>query len=196
MSTYAMPSMFGHTFTLSEWAELNRLRLAARAKERNARALKLRQSRYAALGTDHPALLVRELAHDMSATRCRTSESATVWAERCKRRGEVAEFNDAVQRAEQDLAEARAWAALYCTLMVAAKRVLTRVGAHLEHLVHRIAERVQTVRPDTEHRPALPTVALACHLAPQAPPAMATHRTHCGGARPSTTHLQKGGENN
>jgi hypothetical protein len=196
MSTYAMPTVLGHTFTLSEWAELNRLRMARMHAERRTRAAQLRQGRYAALGTDHPALLVREIAHRMTVARCETSRNSLSMVEWAKARGLRVQTDTAIHHAEQDLAEAKAWCTLYYALMVAARRVLSRVGKQLEHLAARVAFAMQKVRPENEHRPTLHPVALACHLAPQAPPSMATHRTHCGGARPSTTHLQKGGENN
>ena len=169
--TYAMPTALGHTFTASEWAELNRLRIAARHQERRKRARELSAGNYARLGTDHPALLVRELAHGMAMARIEAAHIARTMQEWCIARGRAAEATECAESAATNLAEGKQWASLYAQLITRAKRVV------VSHLCKRIAHLLQVITARrvpatvTVEQPSAPSYsALASHLAPQAPP--------------------------
>lgn len=169
--TYAMPAVLGHTFTASEWAELNRLRRAARHEERRKRARELSAGNYARLGTDHPALLVRELAHGMATARIEAARIAQAMQKWCMARGRTAEATECAENAATNLAEGKQWALLYVQLIARAKRVI------VSHLCDRIAHLLEVITARrvpatvTVEQPGAPNYsALASHLAPQAPP--------------------------
>ena len=192
--TYAMPTVLGHTFTAREWADLNALRLQAFAGERRKRARALSRSVYARLGTDHPALLARELAHGMATSKADTARTSRTMHEWCTRRGKEVEAARCALHAAQDLAECKRWAVLYCQLQARAKRVI--VSALHSRIAHLLAEanaeklpHTVEVLPPTEPR----TVALASHLSAQAPPTHRATALNAVSARPFT--LLKGVKN-
>lgn len=169
--TYAMPTVLGYTFTARRWAELNALRLQARARERRKRALTLSGGGFARLGTDHPALLAAELAHDMATTRLDTSHTSQTFAAWCLQKGQEVEAAECAKHAALDLAEGKRWALLYCELMERAKRLsvanlLGRVAHLVAMLEARQLPRTVAVLPLLAPRAG----ALACHLSAQAPP--------------------------
>jgi hypothetical protein len=188
--TYAMPSVLGYSITPSEWAELNRLRMARMHGERRKRAGELSRSKYALLGTDHPALLVREVAHGMTMARCESSRTSLAVVEWLKPKGQRVQTDTAISRAERDLAEAKAWCGLYCLLMVAAARVVRRISSALDSLIARLAGIVSTPLPDTKRERAPQVIALACHLAAQAPPSFNV-TAYRGGILPKQPHRQE-----
>jgi len=168
MST-AMPTFFTRPFMPEEWGELQRLRMKARHAERRERARTLAESAYKRLGTDHPALVLRELAHGMALARCETSRVSETLARHFFERGRTTEAQGCADDAAQSVAEAKAWAARWLTLMAQAKRVV------VAHLTARIAHLIALLdlRPSLSDV-ALPSTsrfdALASHLAAQAPP--------------------------
>lgn len=188
--TYAMPTLLGRPFTRSEWAELNRLRLASRHRDRRERARALAGGVYARLGTDHAALLVRELAHGMTVARITTARNAQTMQQWCTERGLHQEARECAEHAASDLAESKQWAARYAALIERAKRTI------VAHLCARIAQLLRTVGAlapvtVTVEQPSAPRiVALASHLAPQAPPLKARAAFIAVSARPS--HSAKG----
>jgi hypothetical protein len=169
--TYAMPAFLGRPFTRPEWAELNRLRLAARHRERRERARVLAGGVYARLGTDHAALLVRELAHGMTVARMDTARLSQTMQRWCTERGLHQEARECAEHAASDFTEGKQWASRYAALIERAKRTVAA------HLCARLAQLLRTVEAllapltVTVEQPRAPrTAALASHLAPQAPP--------------------------
>ena len=192
--TYAMPALLGHTFTRSEWATLNVYRLQRFAVERRKRARALSCSVYARLGTDHPALLARELAYGMATSKADTSRTSSTMQQWCTERGNEVEAARCAMHAAQDFAECKRWAVLYCQLQARAKRVIV-AALHLR-IAHLIAEacaeelpRTVEVLPPTEPR----AVALASHLSAQAPPTSRATAFNAVRTRPFT--LSKGVKN-
>jgi len=189
---YAMPTFMGRPFKPSEWAELNRLRRQYRTRERRKRAGELSGGAFKRLGTDHPALLLREWAHGMTLARIRTASSAQSMQRWCIERGRITEAQGCANDAARDLEEGKAWAARYCTLIVQAKRV---VVAHLtERIAHLIALAGTHLLPSVGQVP-LPSTSrfdvLALHLAPQAPPLKARRAFIAASARPSLSRKEK-----
>jgi len=121
------------------------------------------------LGTDHPALLLREIAHGMAVARCETSRVSETLARHCFEQGRTLEAQECADHAAHDVEEGKAWAARYLALMVYAKRLI------VAHLTARIAHLIALLdlRPSRSDV-ALPITsrfdALASHLAAQAPP--------------------------
>jgi antitoxin (DNA-binding transcriptional repressor) of toxin-antitoxin stability system len=176
--TYAMPAFLGRPFTRPEWAELNRLRLAARHRERRERARVLAGGVYARLGTDHAALLVRELAHGMTVARMNTARLSQTMQRWCTERGLHQEARECAEHAASDFTEGKQWASRYAALIERAKRT---VAAHLCARLAQLLRTVEALAPVTvtvEQPSASRIVALASHLAPQAPP-----------LQPSTAHV-------
>jgi hypothetical protein len=192
--TYAMPTVLGHTITPFEWAQMNRMRLRYRHQERQARARNLGGSAFARLGTDHPALLVRELAHDMATTRITTCGNSKTMQQWCSNKGMHEEAARCAEHAARDLAEAKQWAARYVTTMHAALRVARHhITARLVHLLamlnaHLAPRSVKVAQPYPRKE-----VALATHLAAQAPPLKACTAVIAASTRPS--HSTKGVNN-
>lgn len=170
--TYAMPTFMGQTFTRREWGELNRMRLAIRYEARRKRVRELSGSNtYARLGTDHPALLMRELAHGMAMARIETAEVSQSMQKWCMARGRTVEATECAEHAAQDLEASKAWAKRYCALAMHAKRVIvSHLCARLAHLLRVIELRLLPATVTVEQPSAPSYSALASHLAPQAPP--------------------------
>ena len=192
--TYAMPTVLGHTFTAREWAELNAARLQRFAGERRKRARALASGVYARLGTDHPALLARELAYGMATSKADTARTSSAMQQWCAERGKEAEAARCAVHAAQDLTECKRWAVLSCQLQARAKRVI--VAALHSRIAHLLAEanahalpRSVEVLPPTAPR----AVALASHLSAQAPPTNRATALNAVRARPFT--LSKGVKN-
>lgn len=190
MST-AMPTFFTRPFMPEEWAELQRLRMQARHAERRERARTLAESAYKRLGTDHPALVLRELAHGMALARCETSRISETLARHFFERGRTTEAQGCAEDAAQDVEEAKAWAARWLALMVQARRV---VVAHLtERIAHLMALAGARLLPSVSRQP-LPSTSrfdvLALHLAPQAPPLKARPAVSAASARPSLSRKE------
>lgn len=169
--TYAMPTVLGHTFTAQEWAELNRLRLKARAQERRKRAAELSSRSHKRLGTDHPALLAAELVYGMANARLDTSHTSQKMQAACMKRGQEIEAARCAIHAAQDLAEGKRWVLLYCKLYERTKRL--SVANLLGRVAHLVAMLEARQLPRTVA--VLPLLAphagaLACHLSAQAPP--------------------------
>jgi len=185
--TYAMPSVLGHTFTRSEWAELNRLRIASRHRDRRKRARELAAGVYARLGSDHPALLVRELAHGMAMARIETARGAQSMQQWCIARGRHEEATECAGQAASDLAESKQWAALYCALVARAKRVIvSHLCARIAHLLQVVSACLVPATVTVEQPNAARHVALASHLAPQAPPLGLSAAFNAVTTRPNT----------
>jgi len=190
--TYAMPTFMGQTFTRREWGELNRMRLAIRYEARRKRVRELSGSNtYAPLGTDHPALLMRELAHGMAMARIETAEVSQSMQRWCMARGRSVEATECAEHAAQDLEASKAWAKRYCALAMHAKRVIvSHLCARLAHLLRVIELRLLPATVTVEQPSAPSYSALASHLAPQAPPLRHEHRRIQCGERPAS-HSRK-----
>jgi hypothetical protein len=186
--TYAMPTFLGRQFTRAEWAELNRLRLASRHRDRRERARVLAGGVYARLGTDHAALLVRELAHGMTVARVATAEHSQTMQRWCTERGRHEEARECAEHAANDLAEGKRWALRYTELIERAKRaIVAHLCARLAQLLRMIAALLAPATVTVEQPSAPRTVALASHLAPQAPPLGHEHTAFIAvSARPHT----------
>lgn len=192
--TYAMPTVLGYTFTARRWAELNALRLQARARERRKRARTLSGGGFARLGTDHPALLATELAHDMAATRLDTSHRAKSMQAWCLQKGQEVEAAECAEHAAQDLAEGKRWALLYCVLAQRAKRLtIANLLGRVAHLVAMLEARLLPHPVAVLPLPAPRIGAIASHLSAQAPPTSRATAFNAVRTRPFT--LSKGVKN-
>jgi hypothetical protein len=126
---------------------------------------------YARLGTDHAALLVRELAYGKTVTRMNTARLSQTMQRWCTERGLHQEARECAEHAASDFTEGKQWASRYAALIERAKRTVAA------HLCARLAQLLRTVEAllapltVTVEQPRAPrTAALASHLAPQAPP--------------------------
>lgn len=184
--TYAMPTLLGHTFTRSEWAQLNAQRLQARARERHKRAAELSRGGFARLGTDHPALLAAELAHGMATSKADTSRTSSTMQQWCTERGNEVEAARCAMHAAQDLAECKRWAVLYCVLAQRAKRL--KVANLLGRAAHLLAMLEAHSLPHPVAVLPLPAPrvgAIASHLSAQAPPTSRATAFNAVRTRPS-----------
>jgi len=189
---YAMPSVLGHTFTQQAWAELNRLRLASRHRDRRKRARELAAGIYARLGSDHPALLMRELAHGMATKRIETARGAQSMQQWCIARGRLDEAAKCADHAASDLAESKQWVALYVLLVGRAKRVIvSHLNARIAHLLRMAEANLAPAIVTVEQPRAARHSALASHLAPQAPPLGLRAAFNAVTTRPNTPERRK-----
>jgi hypothetical protein len=177
-----------YTFTSEEVAELHRLRLMHRRAERRERARAITKTNYAALGTDHPALVARDITDDMAKAvlaRAGDIERMAAWL---MQRGKGAE---AVAESEAALVEfhrAKALAHAFIAAMRHAMSVLRLHRTHLAHLVARIEEFascfVQVIAPK-------PMLHLAIHHSANAPPAGQCNASHSVAKRSALTHEKR-----
>jgi len=117
------------SWSARDWAELNRLRYAQHQKDRRARVAELRKGSYACMGTDHPAVLSRELTYDLAVARARGANGASRMADHLNERGR-ADFAAREKRlADRDLEEAKALALAYIATMQTAKNTRRFVAA-------------------------------------------------------------------
>lgn len=116
-------------FSNRDWAHLNVLRKAAHSQERKHRVKALRTSTAAQLGTDHPALLVREITHDYAQARLQQADTAEQIFQDLPTTEPLRRALDAAMQAELTLDQAKALALRYVAASEAAKRVLHRVAS-------------------------------------------------------------------
>lgn len=155
--------------TAKEWAELNRLRFIERRRERRARVAELRTSAYARLGTDHPALVGREVTWGLANAWLNNLASSEKFAAWCMERGNAAEAARSQTDAVQTLTQAKALALAYVLISERTKAMLRRVSAaYLARLLNRFA----FVRQEVPQciAPVKKVHGISTHIAAQAPP--------------------------
>jgi hypothetical protein len=185
----ALPSVnggeqFTYTFTREEVAELHRLRLMWCRRDRRARAKALAGTNYAALGTDHPALIAREIADDMAKAvlaRAGDIERMATWL---MQRGKGAEAVAESEAAVAEFHRAKALAIAFVAAMRHAMSVLRLHRTHLAHLIERLeffaSPFVQVIAPK-------PMRHLAHHQSANAPPAGVCNASNSFATRPGFT---------
>jgi hypothetical protein len=117
------------TWSAREWAEMNQRRYAMHQKDRRARVAELRKGSYACMGTDHPALLSRELTYDHAVARARGANGSSRMADQMKRKGHAHLAAHEQRCADRDLAQAKALALAYMATIQAAKNTRRFVAA-------------------------------------------------------------------
>jgi len=117
------------SWSARDWAELNRLRYARHQKDRRARVAELRKGAYACMGTDHPAVLSRELTYDYAVARARGAKSGAYMADHMKSRGHTDVAAREQRHADRDLEEAKALALAYMATIQTAKNTRRFVAA-------------------------------------------------------------------
>lgn len=185
----ALPSLNGgapvtYTFTRQEAAELHRLRLRYRREERRARAKAIAGTNYAALGTDHPALVAREIADDMAKAVLALAGDIERVATWLMQRGKGAEAVAESDAAVAEFHRAKALAIAFVAAMRRAMSVLRLHRARLAHLIERLefsaSQFVQVIAPK-------PMRHLAHHQSANAPPARICNASNSFATRPGFT---------
>lgn len=157
-------------FTRKDNGELCRLRFALHQRERLRRVQALRRTSFARLGPDHPALVAREIAHQLAEGRCNAAGSAETMAKWHARRGENAQAAEAQLRAVQAFQEGKKLAIAAVAAMQHATRTLRYVAtAYVARLAARCGELVTFVEP-LRIAPTHKVHAIASHYSAQAPP--------------------------
>ena len=153
-------------FTASELRQLGAARYRRQVAARRERAQAIARTRFSRLGSDNPALLLREIAHASAATKAEHSGNAARFAEWCEARALHDDANECRADAATDLAEAKAWARRFIALSDSGERMTRRLEARTVR-----AELCEIVSHETSSEPPTPQAEpLAFHLSAQAPP--------------------------
>jgi len=153
-------------FTADEWRQLAAARRRRFAASRRQRAAAIRRSKYSRLGTDSPALLLREIAYATAETKAEHAGQASRFASWCEARAKRDDARECRSASAHDLTEAKAWALRFVALSDNGERMTRRAEA----LTVR-ADAAEIFSHDTSNE--LPTMLaepLAFHLSAQAPP--------------------------
>jgi len=179
---------FTYTFSREEVAELHRLRLRYRREERRARAKAVASTKYAALGTDHPALVARDITDDMAKAvlaRAGDIERMATWL---MQRGKGAE---AVAESEAALAEFHRAKALAHAFIAAMRHAMSVLRLHLDHLGRLLARIEECASCFVRVIAPKPTPHLAIHHSANAPPAGNCNASNSVAKRPAFTHEKR-----
>jgi len=161
-------------FTDDDLRELAAMRRRRFAAQRQRRADAIQRSKYKRLGTDSPALLLREIAYETAEAKALHARQASGFVSWCEARGLRDDARECRTSAVNDLTEAKAWARRFVALSANGERVTQRAEA----LTVR-ADAAEIFSHETSNE--LPTMLaepLAFHLSAQAPPRATVTATH------------------
>lgn len=161
-------------FTADDLRQLAAARRRRFAAQRQQRAAAIQRSKYRRLGTDSPALLLREIAYAKAETKAAHAGDASRFASWCEARAKRDDARECRSTAAHDLTEAKAWALRFVALSANGARMTNRAEA----LTVR-ADAAEILSHETSNE--LPTMLaepLAFHLSAQAPPCVAVTAKH------------------
>lgn len=175
------------SFTADELRQLAAERRRRFPAARRSRARAVQGSKYSRLGTDNPALLLREIAYANAATKAEHSGQAARFASWCQARAKHDDARECRAASANDLTEAKAWALRFVALSDSGERMTRRAEA----LTVR-AEVSEIISHETSDELPTPLAEpLAFHLSAQAPPKQTASAFICGAASALQTPLSE-----